>query len=323
MVLQRIQLLVLFCSITFLGFSQEKIDRSISFQSDPAKGYSIYVPSSYDDSVPNKLMVGLHPLNTNRWDGESWRDTLTAFAETNGLLLLCPDGGADGRIDDPIDTAFTSFVIDSMLQWYNVNESKIFLMGFSWGGRTVYSYGLNNPREFAGYMPIGAAMSGISASDPYFMNANKKSFFVIHGTADSPFQRYFPFYTSLNDFGACAETEYMNGIGHTIDFPNRNQILTDAYNWLDAQNCATSSLENEIAPSEVALFPNPVSQGGTLVLQSDLKINQIEIFSLSGNLLFTGENIDRFKTSDFPKGKYFIKVNTDKGMATKGFSIID
>lgn len=320
---KKIQLLVLFFSFTILAFSQEKIDRNISFQNDPAKGYSLYVPSSYDDAVPNSLMVGLHPFNTSRWDGEAWRDTLTAFAETNGLLLLCPDGGADGRIDDQIDTAFTSFLIDSMLQWYNVNDTKIFLMGFSWGGRTVYSYGLNNPRKFAGYMPIGAAMNGISPTSPYFMNANKKAFFVIHGSADSPFQRYFPFYGNLNDFGACAETEYMAGIGHTIDFPNRNQILTDAYKWLDAQNCETTSLENEITPAEVAIFPNPVRQGGALVLNSELKINQIEIFSLSGNVLFTGENIEGFKTSDFPKGKYFIKVNTDKGMVTLGFSIME
>ena len=316
-------LVAIFCSVTFFGIGQEKIDRNISFDNDPSKGFSIYVPSGYDLNNPNKMMVGLHPFNTNRWDAVAWRDTLTAFAETNGLLLLCPDGGVDGRIDDQIDTSFTTFLIDSMLQWYNVDESKIFLMGFSWGGRTTYTYGLNTSRKFAGYMPIGAAMNGVNASSPYFMNANKKAFFVIHGSADSPVQRYFPFYGNLNDFGACAETEYMPGIGHTIDFPNRNQILTTAFQWLDAQNCEVSDLNEEVVSEEVLLFPNPIKQGAPLVLKTDLKINQVEIFSLSGNMIFSNENIETFQTADFPKGKYFIKIITEGGEVTKGFSIID
>ena len=139
--------------ISFIGtllFAQTRIDETVPFQSDPAKQYSIYVPSSYDANTPNKLMVGFHPFNTNRWNSISWCDTLIAFAETNNLLMICPDGGVDGKVDDPIDTAFTTVMIDSMLTWYNVDESKIYAMGFSWGGRTTYSYGLNHIEKFAG-----------------------------------------------------------------------------------------------------------------------------------------------------------------------------
>ena len=104
------------------------------FQTDNFKKYSLYVPSSYDASVPQPLMLGLHPLNTNRWDGQAWRDTLIQFAEMNNLLLVCPDGGPDGRIDDAIDTAFTSVLLDSVATWYNVDhEEKNILMGFQLG----------------------------------------------------------------------------------------------------------------------------------------------------------------------------------------------
>ncbi|MEO6191241.1 MAG: hypothetical protein ABIO44_13735, partial [Saprospiraceae bacterium] len=102
-------------------FSQVRIDSSFSFQSDPAKKYSLYIPSSYKVSHANRLMLALHPLNTSRWNGQSWCDTLVSFAQQNGLILVCPDGGLDGAINDPIDTAFTSALLDSMKFWYSID----------------------------------------------------------------------------------------------------------------------------------------------------------------------------------------------------------
>ncbi len=65
--------------ISIALISQEKIDSGFPFQNDNFKKYSLYVPSSYDESTPQSLMLGLHPLNTNRWDAESWRDTLNCI----------------------------------------------------------------------------------------------------------------------------------------------------------------------------------------------------------------------------------------------------
>ncbi|MFT5167850.1 MAG: hypothetical protein ACI8P3_003088, partial [Saprospiraceae bacterium] len=93
---------------------QTRIDGSFEFQNDSAKKYSLYIPSGYQAGTAHRLMLGLHPFNTNRWDAESWCDTLIVFAETNNLILACPDGGIDGAVDDPIDTAFTSILLDSI-----------------------------------------------------------------------------------------------------------------------------------------------------------------------------------------------------------------
>ena len=154
---------ILILSIVILSsislFGQQRIDGNFAFQTNPAKKYSLYIPSSYNASTPNKLMLGLHPLNTSRWNAESWCDTLIGFAETNGLILVCPDGGLDGKIDDSIDTAFTSALMDSTRIWYNINSDKTYIMGFSWGGKTTYTYGLNRPAVFGGYLPIGAAIT--------------------------------------------------------------------------------------------------------------------------------------------------------------------
>ena len=125
--------------------SQQTVDLAFQFPAGGTfKKYHIYIPSSYNASVANKLMVGFHPFNTSRWDGKSWRDSLISFAENKNLLLVCPDGGADGRIDDQVDYDFTTALIDSMKVWYNVDPLQVFGVGFSVGGKAVYEYGLNN-----------------------------------------------------------------------------------------------------------------------------------------------------------------------------------
>ena len=278
-------LLVLPCLLFFASLSsQTRIDATLSFQSDPAKQYSIYIPSNYDPAVPNKLMLGLHPLNVNRWNSISWCDTLINFAETNDLLLICPDGGADGQVDGAIDTAFTSFILDSMLHWYNVDESKIFAMGFSWGGRTTYTYGLNHVEKFAGFIPIGAAITNLNEVGPIVDNAVNKPFYIIHGNNDNPAIRFFPVRDALEDTGACVATELMPGVGHTIDFANRDAILTEAFQWVDSSSCALTSLKEIRSIDEqekVMVYPNPVSKNGQLnfldgfIVDNAVLVNQL------------------------------------------------
>ncbi len=167
--------------------AQQRIDSSFSFQTNTAKKYSIYVPKSYSDTVANKMMLGLHPFNTARWDAESWCDTLIDFAESNNLLLICPDGGTNGKVDDKIDTSFTTALLDSMKIWYNVDTTNIYAMGFSWGARTTYTYGLSHTDVFGGYMPIGAAITRTNeVTVSLQQNSKDKAFYIIHGSLDSP-----------------------------------------------------------------------------------------------------------------------------------------
>jgi len=88
------------------------------------------------------------------------RDVLTDFAEVNNLILAAPDGGADGRIDDPIDKEFMTALLDSVENGYSINTNKEFILGFSWGARAAYSYGLENYNRFAGFLTIGAFLNG-------------------------------------------------------------------------------------------------------------------------------------------------------------------
>jgi len=301
------------CLACFSINAQESVDGSFSFQTDPAKKYSIYIPSSYDANTPNTLMLGFHPLNTNRWDGQAWRDTLIAFAETNDLLLVCPDGGPDGAVDDPIDVAFTTTLLDSMAVWYNVDQDEKYIIGFSWGGRTTYTYGLTNHENFEGFIVIGAAVDGTQQINGVLENAALEKFYLIHGSNDSPTVRFDPLVAALTDQDACLETNFMEGVGHTIDFPNRNNILTEAFNWVaDDSNCVTSAASTVSRNGEVKLIQNPISAGATfrLVIPADEEIDQVIVYDYAGKQLkqFSGNNSNEFGTSDLIPGQYLIKV---------------
>lgn len=312
--------ILVYCFVLLSTFlvGQETIDQTLPFQTDPAKKYSIYVPSSYDENVPSKMMLGLHPLNTSRWNSTTWRDHLIDFVEENNLILICPDGGSDGKIDDPIDTAFTTVMIDSMIQWYNINEDKIFAMGFSWGGRTVYSYGLNHANRFAGYMPIGAAAQAFSGNESWFENAKDQPFYLIHGSNDSPSSRFTRFVNALERNDACVESNLLQGVGHTVDFANRTQIFTDAFNWLDSQECGVSSVDEKLN-SQVKVFPNPAKSGQILNIKTELPIEKIEIFNSNGKLILIEKNSTQIQLSKtrFTTGFYSIRIFTTSGMIIK------
>ncbi len=268
-------LCLLFCSAKLLA--QDSIDGAYPFQNDPAKKYSLYVPSSYDASTPQALMLGLHPFNTNRWDAQAWRDTLIVFAETNDLLLVCPDGGLDGQIDSPIDTAFTSDLMDSVAVWYNVDPNEKYIMGFSWGGKTTYTYGLRRTHEFKGFMPIGAAVT-IGEVNALIENATDQPFYLVHGSNDAQGTRYTPLLQALEANDACVQTELLAGVGHTIDFPNRNAILTTAFEFLKNSDCGRLDAVSEIK-ERFTLSPNP--SNGRIDIKG-ISDYSVEVYDLKG-----------------------------------------
>ena len=216
--------------------SQIRIDSSFAFSTNPAKQYSIYVPSQYNPSVPNAMIVAFHPFNLTRWNSISWCDTLKAFSEANNVITVCPDGGPNGIITDQIDYDFTTALIDSMKVWYNIDDRRIYALGFSVGGQAVYEYGLNNAETFGGFIPVGAAISGTSFVSNVIHNAGGRAFYVIHGSLDATSSRFYPIVNSLLANCALLDSNLMVGIGHTIDFPNRNAILSQAYEWVDSVN---------------------------------------------------------------------------------------
>jgi len=271
--------------------AQIAIDSSFTFQSN-SKKYSLFIPSSYDSSTPNKLMLGMHPWNTSRWDAEAWRDTLSVFAENNGLILVCPDGGSDGRVDDNLDYDFTEDLLDSVRTWYSIDEDYQYIMGFSIGGKATYEFGFSHSTEFGGYIPIGAATSEAELS-PGISSSLDEAYYLVHGSSDAASTRYNPILNRLQTEGAITNSEFMSGVGHTIDFPNRNQILTEAYVWIDSVNSAQlNSVPIEIQEDKLESTIELLQLNDVLTIKSafDYQVNTYAIDGKVAELVELGEN---------------------------------
>ncbi len=326
-------LLLLFLAGNSL-LAQSRIDGSMSFQTDPNKKYSIYIPSNYDVSTPNKMMLVLHPWNVNRWNAKSWCDTLVKFAEANSLIIIAPDGGSDGQVDDVIDTAFTSVILDSMETWYSIDTNKVYVMGFSWGGKTTYTYGLNNSKRFGGFIPIGAAVSGAGEISGVAANADGEAFYVIHGNNDSPNTRFHPLVGSLNNNNAIVEFNLLSGVGHTIDFPNRNAILSRAFFWVDSVNCEQISGLSQLEGKDfknLNIFPNPVKIGNPIKLKFTPKGPSnytLKIIDLNGRLILknqweigSNESFLEIDTKGLISGQYLLFLENSEQKFKTNLSI--
>ena len=303
--------LCIFSQLTLTA--QQSIDGRFRFQSDPNKAFSLYIPSNYEPNGATKAALCLHPFNTSRWNAKSWRDTLIRFAEMNDLLLICPDGGLDGRIDDSIDTAFTSFLLDSVYKDFPYDRNTLVALGFSRGGRTVYSYGLRRPQKFVGYIPIGAAIDGQNYSSLY-PNAAYKPVFIIHGTRDNKRIRFDPAYQGLMNVNACVQDSLLQNIGHTIDFPNRNDILSHAYQSilespclkLATQETSTVDINIRVNRETITIY----SDIGGAFNYSATSINGQNV--LRGTIhLESGRSVP-ISTTQISQGNYFFSIWNNK-----------
>jgi hypothetical protein len=188
-------------------------------------------------------------------------------------------------------------------------------MGFSWGGKTTYTYGLLRASEFGWFLPIGVAISGTSEVNTTLQqNAVGKPVYIIHGGSDSPSSRFYPVRDSLISKGAIVETNLLPGVGHTVDFANRDAILTVGFQWIESVNCLAPNGLNIHKIVQFNSYPNPISSGGNLKIEGVSSLDEIEVlmWNISGTTVYSS-NISvqngTFSFSipiDLPQGSYFI-----------------
>ena len=134
----------------------------------------LYVPPSYDPTRPSALVVHLHgggglgvispdmqaELDARGWlgiapDGRRWGlavRTPPCTWQTSAAYVDSTDpdvGPGEQDIFDAVDWTAGSFAVD---------PDRLYLTGFSMGGRGTYAIGLKNPDRFAAIAPMGPAV---------------------------------------------------------------------------------------------------------------------------------------------------------------------
>jgi poly(3-hydroxybutyrate) depolymerase len=155
--------------------------RSYDFKAAGVRmGYELYVPSSYDRAKPAPLIVALHCLYSDaahmiRYEG------LTDLAEARGYIVVAPMGynshgwygnvppggrpsrPRDGEPADPPNLGELSEqdvmnVLELTRQEFNIDPSRIYLMGHSMGGGGTWYLAIKHPTLFAAIAPAAPAI---------------------------------------------------------------------------------------------------------------------------------------------------------------------
>jgi trimeric autotransporter adhesin len=119
--------------------------------------------------------------------------------------------------------------------------------------------------------------------------------------------------------GFINEIEYVNGylFMSAYDAPNGQEL------WVLQIGSPTGINENSIEPS-VIVYPNP--NNGIFSFSSDIRINSITIYDVSGRLIYKTENLnadERIDISSAGRGFYFYEVMTENNKVARGKMVVE
>jgi polyhydroxybutyrate depolymerase len=160
------------------GTHKHKLDlRVLGFR----RSYLIHIPKNYDRAEAQPLVVALHGAFSTAEEMEE-ETGLSELADKEGFLVLYPNGitlfgwlqhwnaghccgrAMKDRVDD---LGFVSMVIDEVREHFNVDPSRIYMVGYSNGGMLAYLFAAQKPETLAAVAVIAATIgSRPSPSEP-------------------------------------------------------------------------------------------------------------------------------------------------------------
>jgi polyhydroxybutyrate depolymerase len=155
------------------------------------------VPTGYDADVPMPLIVSLHGYSSSGQRHDS-RWGIGALADRYGFLTISPDGTREAQGDrnpywnassaccnfertDIDDSAYLRRMIDQILASYNVDPSRIYVIGHSNGGFMSYRMAYEHSDVVAAIVSLAGANHLEQREPP----PNPVHVLQIHGTDDT------------------------------------------------------------------------------------------------------------------------------------------
>jgi poly(3-hydroxybutyrate) depolymerase len=136
---------------------------------------------NYDPSNPYKLIFGYH------WLGGTMNDVVSGSYYSiqpladNQVIFVAPQGIDNGWANsNGDDITFTDQMLDTLKAGLCIDESKIYSMGWSYGGSMSYALACARPDVFRGVAVMaGANLSGCSPG------TQPVAYYVQHGVSDT------------------------------------------------------------------------------------------------------------------------------------------
>lgn len=175
--------------------------------STTTRQFFISIPSTYDSTVPNRLIVGLHGSN---YSGDKIKDYLVledapVDARDNEIFVY-PDalerdwgswgvivgwqlgpGAAETNAKGDDDVAFIDAMIEYMKTNYCIDTERVFVTGHSWGGDFASALACLRGKTFRASVPV-AANGVYYLQSPAVVCEDSAAIWSMHGKGDSNFE---------------------------------------------------------------------------------------------------------------------------------------
>jgi polyhydroxybutyrate depolymerase len=183
--------LVVLSLIVILAYRLANRTNGTLVSSGEQRTYLLYVPESYDPSIPAPLVITFHGFvqwPANQMELSHWND----LADEHGFIVVYPSGthfplrwrtgGGFSADTDPVrDVSFISDLIDKLESEYSIDPARIYANGMSNGGGMTFILSCQLSERIAAVgMVAGAFFYTWEECNP----ARQVPAIVFHGTDD-------------------------------------------------------------------------------------------------------------------------------------------
>ena len=181
------------------------------FGVDSAITWQVYVPETYDPSKPAGLMVFISPTSKG-WVPPKW---LPVFEDHNMIWVSADRSGNTVRVKRRIMKALVAPYV--LAKDYEIDSERVFVSGFSGGGKVASVASVNYATLFKGGVFIGGADDWSNVSDDTLEYARANRYVFITGSRDFNRMLTKRILNRFNEDGL-ANTKLINvsGMGHAI-----------------------------------------------------------------------------------------------------------
>ena len=184
------------------------------------------VPQGYTPKKAFPVVIALHGSGSN---AAAFHDLWKTVTDTSGFVLLTPQG--EEKTEENIgwrwgENAERSVLVglDILRKAVHVDPKRIYIVGFSSGGRLAYYMGLRHSNLFKGIAALGAPVDKRILSEKFIVNRGVKVY-IGHGSLEGGIAEDTEVAVKkFRELGVEPKYVRYEGIGHSLPDPMESEM---------------------------------------------------------------------------------------------------
>ncbi|SEP37844.1 hypothetical protein [Mucilaginibacter sp. OK283] len=212
--------------------------------------FRLFVPETYNPSVPTPLVLLLHgAVGASHFSDAMGQHKATEADDDpfigklckTGNIIIMPYGDAtkkfswvvnEWRPGDNLTFKTLLNIINEVKRSVNIDDDKVFAMGHSDGSDGAFALDVYNPAPFAGFLCYNSMLTNIFANDIYLPNATNRPLYAVHSDQDDirPIEQARAIIKVLDSLKVNVKYKEYYGYQHfdkhlDIDYPNALEFI--------------------------------------------------------------------------------------------------